>query len=117
MGYAAFEPARYAMGDTLRFAKRVNLLEMEPCGHLSSTEYALANPGVEYLVLQPSESADPFTVELAAGSYRVEWYSVNSRETVGGGDMTVEGDGSESFRAPFEEAGPVVLYLRKDGTP
>jgi hypothetical protein len=30
MSYAAFEPARYAMGDTLRFAERMNLIEMQP---------------------------------------------------------------------------------------
>jgi hypothetical protein len=29
--------------------------------------YALANPGNEYLVRQPGEAAEPFTVELAAG--------------------------------------------------
>ena len=43
--YESFEPARYAMGDTLRFAERMNLVEMEPRGDLSSTGYALANPG------------------------------------------------------------------------
>ena len=38
-----------------RFAERMNLIEMEPRGDLSSTGYALANPGQEYLVLQPSD--------------------------------------------------------------
>ena len=42
--YESFEPARFAMGDTLRFAGRMNLVEMEPRGDLSSTGYALANP-------------------------------------------------------------------------
>jgi len=81
--YKSFEPARYAMGDTLRFAQRMNLIEMQPRGDLSSTGYALPNEGAEYLVLQPSESADAFTVMLEAGTYTVEWFSVGSREKAG----------------------------------
>ncbi len=54
--YAAFEPARYAMGDTLRYAEKMDLLHMEPRGNLTSTGFALANPGKEYLVLQPHEA-------------------------------------------------------------
>ena len=60
------------MGDTLRYAERMQLIEMTPRGDLSSTGYALANPGQEYLVLQSDEPAKPFTVTLVAGSYRVE---------------------------------------------
>jgi len=70
--YASFEPARDAMGDTLRFAQRIKLIELEPSGSLSSTGYALANAGEEYLVLQPSEAAEAFTVTLGAGTYTVE---------------------------------------------
>lgn len=111
--FEAFEPARYAMGDTRRFAERMKLIEMEPRGDLSSTGYALANPGEEYLILQPSESAETFTVELAAGSYTVQWYSVNSRETVGAGRVTFESPISVRFSPPFKKAGPDVLYLKK----
>jgi hypothetical protein len=113
--YAAFEPARDAMGDTLRYAERMNLIAMEPRGELSSTGYALANPGQEYLVLQPSETAAPFSVDLEAGAYTVEWYSVDSRETKGAGNVTVASDGSASFTAPLAEAGPAVLYLKHVG--
>jgi hypothetical protein len=109
--YEAFEGARYAMGDTLSFARRMRLVEMEPRGDLSSTGFALANPGEEYLVLQPSEAADAFTVTLPAGTYLVEWHSVNRRERRDAGTMTVDGDGRVSFKAPFAEAGPAVLHL------
>jgi hypothetical protein len=114
-GYEKFEAARYAMGATLRYAQRIRLAEMEPRGDLSSTGYALANPGEEYLVLQPSERAEPFTVTLEAGTYSVEWYSVSARETNGAGNVTVERAGSASFTAPFAEAGPAVLSLKKAG--
>jgi hypothetical protein len=111
--YEAFEAARYAMGDTLRYAKKMDLIKMEPRGDLSSTGYTLANPGKEYLVLQPSEKADPFTLKLEAGIYTVEWFSVNSRKTEDSGKVTVEGNGSKSFTAPFAELGPAVLYLKQ----
>jgi hypothetical protein len=88
---------------------------MEPRGDLSSTGYALANPGEEYLVLQPSETADPFTVTLEPYTYSVQWYSVGRRETKGAGKVTVEDHKSTRFTAPFAEAGPAVLYLRRVG--
>jgi hypothetical protein len=111
--YAAFEPARYAMGDTLRFAQRMKLIEMEPRGDLSSTGYVLANPNQEYIVLQPGEAADAFTVTLGAGTYRVEWFNVNLRETKEAGSLTVEVIGSTHFISPFAGADPVVLYLKR----
>ena len=81
--------------------------------NLSSTGYSLANPGVEYLVLQPDEAGGPFEVDLAGGSYLVEWYSVNRRETMKAGEIKVPEDGSLTFTAPFAEAGPTVLYLKR----
>jgi hypothetical protein len=113
MSYAAFEPARYAMGDTLRFAERMHLIEAQPHGELSSTSYALANPGQEYLILQPTATADPFTVSLVAGTYTVEWFAVDSRQTVEAGEVTLERDERLSFTAPLAETEPAVLYLRQ----
>jgi hypothetical protein len=113
--YAAFEPVRYAMGDTRRFAERMHLIEMEPRDELSSTGYLLANPGKEYLVLQPSDTADSFSLTLDAGSYTVEWYSVNSRETAQADTLTVEHSGTTSLSTPFEPAGPAVVYLKQVG--
>src|SRR6266545_3599874 len=92
--------------DTRRYAERMGLVDMVPRGDLSSTGYALANPGVEYLVLAPG--GGPFRVMLAAGTYAVEWYDVTSRETVTAEPVTVE-DGPVDFTPP---AAPAVLYLR-----
>lgn len=111
--YVAFEEVRYAMGDTLRYAERMHLIAMLPRGDLTSTGYALAHPGHEYLVLQPNELAQPFTVTLAAGSYQVEWYNINSRQTVEGDLVVIAHDGSRHFIPLFTEAGPVVLYLKQ----
>ena len=113
--YAAFEAARYAMGDTLRYAQKMNLIDMKPHRDLTSTGFALANPGEEYLVLQPSEAADPFNVTLGPGTYSAEWFSVNSRETIEAGKVTVESERGITFTTPFGEPGPAVLYLKRMG--
>lgn len=113
--FASLEPARYAMGDTRRFAERMGLIAMEPRGELSSTGYVLANPGEEYLVLQPREANDPFTVTLEAGTYAVRWHSVGSRETKDVGTVKAKDVSDGTFAAPFAEAGPAVLHLKGVG--
>jgi hypothetical protein len=110
--FASLEPARYAMGDTLRFAREMDLVAMEPREDLSSTGYALANPGEEYLVLQPSETAEQFTVTLEANTYSVRWHSVGGRETKDAGKVTVGNPGGTAFEPPYAEAGPAVLHLK-----
>lgn len=112
---AAFEPARYAMGDTLHFAGRMNLIAMEPRDDITSTSYALANPGQEYLILQPNDKAGPFTVMLEPGNYSTEWFSIAGRNTVHGEQATVQNATGTSFSAPPQAPGPVVLYLKKAG--
>ncbi len=97
---------RTAMGHTLTYAKKLDLAAAAPRGELSSTGYALAAPGSEYLVYQPV--AGQFAVDLAPGTYSLEWLNpddgaVSSRQTI-----TAEG-GPESFTAPF--ASDAVLYL------
>jgi hypothetical protein len=112
MSFETFEPARYAMGDTVRIAERIDLLRMEPHDDLSSTRYALADPGREYLVMQPSAADEPFTVTLEAGSYGVEWFSLREREGSLAEDVTVEGPGAIGFTAPTG-AGLAVLHLKR----
>jgi hypothetical protein len=115
MSFAAFEPARWAMGDTRRFAERMRLIEMAPRNDLSSTGYALANPGQEYLVLEPSGAAGPFTVTLEPGGYATEWFSIEGRNRVQGEATTVDRAAATSFDPPAALAGPTVLYLKRLG--
>ena len=112
MAFDAFEPARLAMGDTVRYAERVWLIEMQPRGDLSSTGYLLASPGVEYLALQPE--AGPFTVTLEPGTYSVEWFAVNVRSTVQGEDTSAEITGPVRFQSPSPRE-PSLLYLKSTG--
>jgi hypothetical protein len=111
--YDAFEPARYAMGDTLRFARRLDLRNATPRGELTSTGYALAHPGMEYLVLQSADGTDAFTVELMPGTYAVEWFDVTTRQPRSAGTTTVESKSRTSFSPPFRDGGPAVLYLKR----
>jgi hypothetical protein len=103
------DSARVAMGQTRRFAEKINLAEMSPHDELASTRYCLAKPGSEYLVFQPGGRGE-FTVNLsdAAGSFAVEWFDVNADKTLPG--EAVEGGGRRIFRTPFP--GPAVLYVK-----
>jgi len=109
--YDSFESARYAMGDTLRYANKMNLIEMVPHGDLTLTGYALADPGKEYLVLQPDETPEPFTLKVEPGTYTVEWFHISTRETMASKNLKVDGAKTISFNAPFKTDGPAVLYL------
>jgi len=104
---AEMQGVRRAMGDTRRFADRMNLAAMAPCNELSSTRYCLAVPPREYLVYQPS--AGVFSVRLNAGGYRYEWYDPVEGQSAATGHVEAPG-GSQPFKPPFD--GQAVLYLK-----
>ena len=85
---------------------------MAPGGDLTSTGYALVNPGNEYLVLQPAGSGTPFTVDLSAGHYAVEWFTVHGRQTIPGDAVTVDTARTVQFTAPAPNGRAIILYLR-----
>ncbi|MBL8229461.1 MAG: cellulase family glycosylhydrolase [Bryobacterales bacterium] len=103
------DSARLAMGQVVRYGRRVNLAGMKPMAGLSATGYCLAAPGSEYLVFQNNKGE--FTVDLAkaAGRYQVEWLDVAHDRVLPG--SLVEGGGSRTFTTPFP--GPAVLYLKR----
>jgi hypothetical protein len=110
-----WEPARDAMGDILRLSRKVSLVDLEPQGSLSSTGYVLANPGDEYLVLQPSSSGESFTLDLRTGRYAVSWFSIDGRRTEKVGRVLVDHDSAVAFEAPFASGGPSFLHLERIG--
>ena len=107
-----YEPARWAMGDTRRYAERIQLVDARPRRDVGSTGYALVNPGSEYVVLEPHGDGRTFTVDLAAGSYAVEWFDVTARETVAGAALTVDTSMTVELTSPFR-SGPAVVYLSR----
>jgi hypothetical protein len=101
-----YAPIRDAMGSTMTYANRMNLVAMTPQPALSSTGYCLANPGAEYLVYQPS--GKPFTVDLMAGTYQFEWFDPITNRISSSGALSVS-DGNHSFSPAL--SGDAVLYL------
>lgn len=104
-----YEAARYAMGDTRRYAERLSLVDTEPRTDTASTGYALVAPGREVLTLEPS-GGTPFTVDLTPGRWRAEWFDVSRRVAADADALEVTEAGPVGFTAPFD--GPAVLYLR-----
>jgi Family of unknown function (DUF6298)/Putative collagen-binding domain of a collagenase len=98
---------RKAMGYTSMFANKMNLAAMTPRGDLTSTGYALANPGSEYLVYAPSGGS--FTVNLASGGYFFEWVNPSNGTIISSGSFSAA-SGDRSFTAPF--SGDAVLYIK-----
>jgi hypothetical protein len=71
---------RSAMKHTAAVAATVNLARMTPSTTVSSTRYALHEPGVAYLVYRPAD--DPITVDLSeAGDYVVTWRDATTGRT------------------------------------
>ena len=106
--YESLEPARLAIGDTRRLADRIGLIDMVPVGDLASTGYALANPGVEYVVLQPA--GGELTVQLPPGSYDVEWFNLETREWTDGEPVSVDTGAATVLRPPVG-SGASVAHL------
>jgi hypothetical protein len=104
---SGYRAAREAMGHTRRYANAMNLIAMVPRGDLTSTRYALAKPGSEYLIYQPASG--PFTVHLTAGAYDYEWFNPASGKVDSSGTVTAA-DGERSFTPPF--SGDAVLHLK-----
>jgi hypothetical protein len=106
---SVWELARRNIGAIVTYANSVfsDLSKMLPNGDLSSTRYALASPGSEYLIVQPESGA--FTVEMQPGVYNYEWFDLNTASTVDMGVVSLTA-GNNTFTPPFSGSG--VLYLK-----
>jgi hypothetical protein len=101
------EDVRRNMGYTRTYATKTNFASMTPRGDLTSTGYGLANPRTEYIIYQPGSGA--FSVNLASGTYGVEWFSPGTGASFSGVSFSAR-SGWRSFTPPF--SGDAVLYLR-----
>jgi hypothetical protein len=110
--FDSLEPARLAQGDVSRLAATIDLLATEPHSELTSTGYALADPGFAYVVLQP-EPAARFTVTLEPGTYSAQWFNIDDRVTEQAEEVTVSAATTQTFTSPFTPPGPSVLGLTR----
>jgi hypothetical protein len=109
--YESLEPARYALGDTRRVAARVDLAALQPRGDLTSTSYALARPGHDYLVLQPAGSDSTLTVDLESGTYAARWFDVDRRREQEAEPVRVDQATTVTLRSPFDTGTSAVVHL------
>jgi hypothetical protein len=98
---------RENMGYARMYAEKMELLSTMPRPDLASTRYALANPGVEYLIYQPG--AGSFTANLQNGQYQYEWLNPATGSITEAGSFTAPG-GDRTFSPPF--SGSAVLYIK-----
>ena len=114
-----YKAINLALGDTRRYANRMNLTAMTPQDDLASSGFVLADPGREYLVFLPkdlenvNDANGKVTVDLTAakGKLVVEWFDPHTRKKKGGGK--VDGGAIRSFTSPFGNDASAVLYLRR----
>ncbi len=121
LGRPSLHPTRHAMGQTLKYAKRIDLSRMVPHGELTSTQYCLADPGSEYLVYLPRSSfrrrekvleffgiGKEISLNLMSpgGLFHFEWFNPTNGQIQDGG--IVEGGRIQFFKSPFR--GDAVLY-------
>lgn len=108
------DSARVAMGQTRKYADKINLARMKPEPRLAQTGFILAEPGPEYLAYQDGSQGE-FWVDLsgASGLFQVEWFDPTADKTHAG--KPVEAGGKRTFTTPFP--GPAVLYLKHRAAP
>ncbi len=99
---------RDALGNTRRYAEKIDLAHDVPSASLCSTGYCLANPGTQYLVYQPASGV--FTVTMVAGNYSFEWYNPKTGVVASTGAVSLAA-GNVSFTPPF--TGDAVLLLSR----
>ena len=104
----SWEPIRAAMGQTRRFADRIDLAAMKPANTIASTTYCLAETGQEYLIYLPEGGAVTVDLSAANGDLTVEWFDPASNRTSIAGRVT--GGARQEFSAPA--GGPAVLHLK-----
>ncbi len=104
-----WDPARIAIGQTLAYARRIDLANMIPHGELALGGYCLANPGREYLAYLPQGGKTAVDLTKVKGSLAVEWFDPASERTQKG--KAVAGGDVRTLTSPFK--GDTVLYLHE----
>jgi len=99
---------RIALGQTNRYAQRMDLRRAVPRTDISSTGFALADPGREYLIYCPT--GGELTAEIEPGNYAFEWLACRSGEISESGEIELPA-GTSEFTCPV--SGRCALYLKR----
>lgn len=108
VGVRDAEAPRRAMGQTRRYAERIELAQATPHAELASTGFCLAVPLREYLVYLGKE----VSVDLSGAEqpFDVEWFDLSTGRTQRGD--RVQGGRKMQFISPFTTP-DAVLYLKR----
>jgi hypothetical protein len=99
-----------ALGQTRRYAQRMDLSKAIPRNDVASSGYALVHTGETYLVYKPDGGEITINLTEAKGvRFHVEWFDVNSEKTIT--DKPMDGGNLVSLTPPF--TGHAVLFLSK----
>jgi hypothetical protein len=101
-------PMRRALGQTRRFAERLDLAAMTPADKIASTGYCLAHPGQDYLVYVPDGGAVEVDLSAATAKLSVAWFDPAGERTIAG--EAVSGGAQRKLQSPF--SGHAVLHLK-----
>jgi hypothetical protein len=96
------------MGQTRRFAERIDMTGMMPRGDLASTKFCLAKPGQKYLVYLPEGNKVTIDLADAKADFIVEWH--NPRNDTAKPAGSIGGGAPRELAAPFD--GDAVLFLQ-----
>jgi Family of unknown function (DUF6298) len=107
--YPDWDPLRRAMGDTLRYAERIDLNAMAPQPARSSSKYCLAS-ATEMLVYLPEGGSVTLNLRGMPGTFVMEWFIPQTGRTLPGANA-LTGDDYVFTVAPF--TGDAVLYLKR----
>jgi hypothetical protein len=86
--YPGYEVARNAMTQTIRLAKRLSMIGMEPRPDLSSTEFCLAEFGKAYVVYYPNGGKATLDLSGVEGTFQSEWIDPIYGAIVPGGSIS-----------------------------
>jgi hypothetical protein len=101
---------RQALGQTRKYALKVDLAQMRPHAELASSRYCLASPRSqrpEYLVYVPSGKTVTVDLRAVAGKLAVEWFDPATGKSRKG--KGIAGGKKRLFTVPFAHG--AVLYL------
>ena len=105
-----WDSLRQAMGQSRRYAERMNLAAAIPHSELASTGFCLADPGNQYLVFLPNSVAATVDLSAAKVPLNAEWLRVEDGTVTRAG--AVQGGSKANLKSPFN--GEAVLYLWRD---
>src|SRR5680860_194984 len=103
------EEVRVAMGYTMKYARKMDLLHSLPDENIASSGYCLANPGEEYLIYMPDDNEVDIDLTTANGTFYVEWFNPSNGKKVTGDE--VEGNQKLNLHWPFED-NEALAYLK-----